>query len=654
MIRFAGMKKNRATRDRLKNPLIYLICMCGMVSGSSSGQTGQKSLDLTELSLEELMKIKFTLASKKPEILADVAAAVYVLTHDDIRRSGVTTIPDALRLVPGIQVGRIDANKWAISSRGFMDLYANKLLVLIDGRSVYSPVFSGVLWDAQDVLFPDIERIEVVRGPGATLWGANAVNGIINIITKSSRETQGGMAQSGWGTEEMGYAGFRFGGKWGRNTFYRFYAKAFDRNRSVFDDGAAAGDGWRVSRGGFRMDGNLRPNQSMTLQGDLYQGRVGQTMTIPGWGIRGMAYNARISGGNVLGRWIRTLSSTSEMILQMYFDRVVRRDTILIGGSYNVTDADFQHRFRLAGNHSIIWGLGYRLTRDQADENALVRTVPSERSYDVISLFIQDEMFLFQDRCRIIFGSKFEHNDFTGFEYQPGLRMLWKPGKGHSLWGAVSKALRTPSRVESDIRVFMMLQGNPSIQSERLVAFETGYRYQTSEHFYLDWTAYTNRYDRLRTHEVNVFDNNKSGRTSGFEVSADWFPLNGLRIRGTYTHCRVKTELKNNSLDTRSNEESDENPRHQFTLHSSVELWRRIDLDLSGRYVHKLPAGSLNVPSYFELDARFGWKPTEALELSIVGRNLIKRRHPEFTTDWLFFAATQVQRSLTGSVTWMF
>jgi iron complex outermembrane recepter protein len=622
--------------------------------GAAGFSAGQKAVDLTEMSLEDLMKVQVTLVSRKPEKMTEAAAAVYVLTHDDIRRSGATNLPDVLRLVPGMQVARIDANKWAISARGFMDFYANKLLVLIDGRSVYSPIFSGVLWESQDVFLWDVDRIEVVRGPGGTLWGANAVNGVVNIVTRRSQETQGKAVQLGSGTEERGFGGLRIGGTLGRNAAYRIYASVFDRSASVFLDDSRAADAWRFARGGFRMDWDVRPGRSATLQGDLYFGHTGQTFQIPGWNIRLTDFGVRLSGGNLLGRWTRTFSATSEMIFQTSFDQVSRKDTLLVGGEYQVWDADFQHRFRLNGNHSVVWGAGYRLIRDRSARNTLVTFVPPRRRYGVASAFLQDEISCFHDRFRLVPGTKFEHNDFTGLEFQPGFRMLFLPRKGWSLWGAVSRAVRTPTRVESDIRVVPILFGNPRFRSERLDAFEAGCHVQPSERFYANGSVFYNRYGRLSTVEGTTFGNRKSARTAGFEADVNWSPAGWWRLRGGYTTNGLDIDLEKGSLDTRSNEAGKELPRHQATLHSGLKLPGKIDLDLIGRYFGRLPAGSLKVPAVAELDIRLEWEPSPGTQLSIVGRNLLHRRHPEFPADWLYFAATQVPRSAYAAVVFDF
>lgn len=652
MILLCQLEK-KISLDCLRKWFVFLVCLSGGIFLSARGQVIQKPVDLTELSLEDLMNVEVTLVSKKPEKMTEAAAAVYVLTQDDICRSGATNIPDLLRLIPGVQVARIDENKWAISARGFNDIFANKLLVLIDGRSTYSPIFSGVLWEAQDVLLRDIDRIEVVRGPGATLWGANAVNGIINIITRKAQDTQGGSVCLGIGSEEKGFGGFRYGGRIGQNVYYRFYTKYFKRNHSVFENSTEAADQWNATRGGFRVDYSPNQYQSLTVQGDLYGGTIGQAVMVPILNIHGVSYNSRYSGGNVLGRWTRTLSSTSEMVLRLYADRVTRRDSNLIGGSYTTYDADFQHRFRLDHRQNLIWGLGYRLTRDQVDESGLLICVPPRRTYDVVNAFFEDEVSFFHDHFRLILGSKFEHNDFTGFEYQPGFRFLWRPISRHSIWGAVSRAIRTPARVDHDMQS-LLVRGNSRFRSEVLDAFELGYHLQSSNRFYIDLAAFNNLYNRLRSLEPVDYGNKKSAQSFGFETSADWSVSDRWRFRGTYSHLQIRMNLEKDSKDPWGKGPEEESPRHQFTIRSSVKLSGNTDLDLSGRYVHRLPSPNLRVPSYFELDVCLDWRPIKKFDISIVGRNLIHRFHPEFTADWVLFAATQVQRSIYGAITWSF
>jgi len=394
-----------------------LICAVVVVSATTVSLAGDLPADLTELSLEELMDIEIITVSKKEERLFEAAAAVHVVTQEDIRRSGVTSIAEALRLVPGLQGPRIDANKWAISSRGFHGFYSsNKLLVLIDGRSIYHPFGGGVFWDVQDVLLEDVERIEVIRGPGAALWGANAVDGVINILTRDAKDTQGGVVSFGGGSEERGFGSVRYGARVRDDACFRVYAKYCARDDFVFASGEEAADGWGIGRGGFRVDWAASSTTSLTLQGDIYDGEVGHTSEIidsPVWPfMRRFDYDVQVSGGHVLGRWKYAPSSASGMALQMYYDQTGREDAVA-GGSLHVFDLDFQHRLELSGRHEIVWGLGYRFADDDIGGSFVLLFDPAERNNQILSGFVQDEMTLVEDRLRLTFGSKFEHNDYT-------------------------------------------------------------------------------------------------------------------------------------------------------------------------------------------------------------------------------------------------
>ncbi|MRR07522.1 MAG: TonB-dependent receptor, partial [Deltaproteobacteria bacterium] len=399
------------------------------------GSDGQ-NLNLSELGLEDLMNIQVTSVSKKEQKLSDAAAAVFVVTREDIRRSGATSIPEVLRMVPGIQVARLDANKWAVSARGFNDRFADKLLVLMDGRTVFTPLFSGVYWDVQDTMLEDIDRIEVVRGPGAALWGANAFNGVINIITKHSQETQGGLLSAGGGTEERGFGGARFGGRVGDDTYYRLYAKYFSRDAGVDASGDRGEDDWSVLRGGFRVDSDLSANDSVTVQGDIYRGKEGETYTIPLLippFSRTFDWDTDIAGSNILSRWTRTLSDTADMTLQLYYDRT-ERDMAIIGEDRDTIDVDFQNRFKCGSRHEIVWGWGYRFSHESITNKVAITFAPNRRSDNLYSFFAQDDISLIEDRLRLVLGSRFEHNEFTGWEIQPNIRLIWTPDYRQTVW----------------------------------------------------------------------------------------------------------------------------------------------------------------------------------------------------------------------------
>jgi iron complex outermembrane receptor protein len=645
--------------------------------------------DLTELPLEDLMNIEITSVSKKQQKLSDAAAAIFVITQEDIRRSGATSIPEALRMAPGVEVAHIDANKWAITVRGFNSRFANKLLILIDGRTVYSPLFSGVFWDVQDTLLEDIDRIEVIRGPGATLWGANAVNGVINIITKHAKDTQGGLVSAGTGAEEKGFGEIRYGGKFGNDTQYRFFGKYFNRDSAADTSEHKANDGWDMLRGGFRLDSKLSALDSITLQGDIYRGQSGETLAVASVRapfIQTFDDDIHTQGGNILGRWIHTFSKSSEMVFQMYYDRTERQESIN-GEKRNTLDIDLQHRFALGERQEVVWGLGYRFTRDNIKNSFPVSFNPDQRTNHLFSGFVQDDIVLFKDRLRLTLGSKFEDNDFTGFEIQPNVRMLWTPGSRHSLWGAVSRAVHTPARADVDLRVnasvipplvppnpgplpaYVTLFGNPDLKSEELVAYELGYRFQATSRLSFDIASFYNVYDHLRSAEPGtpsveaspppphllfplMVSNQVKGKTYGVEVAADWRLLEWWRIQASYSYLQIRLN-GSESLDPTAKVDQGRSPHHQFHLRSSMDLRRDLECNLNFRFVDKLP--DFNVKSYASLDARLAWRPHPNLELAIVGQNLLSNHHAEFKGEAIISSLpTEVERSVYGKITWRF
>src|SRR5437879_4231967 len=388
----------------------------------------QNKIDVTTMSVEDLMNMQVTSVSKRTQKVADAAAAIFVLTQEDIRRSGATSIPEALRLVPGLEVARIDQNKWAIGSRGFNGRFDNKLLVLIDGRSVYTPLFSGVYWNVQDVMLEDVDRIEVIRGPGATLWGANAVDGVINVITKKAKATQSAVVTAGAGTDERAAGGVRYGGKLGDNTYYRAYTKYFDWGPSAYPSGMTAHDGWDALRGGFRADWTPAGANSLTLQGDVYRTRFDETLTVASLSApysNTFPNNGKYSGGNILGRWNHT-SEGSSMSLQMYYDNTTITDHSLFGDHQNILDLDFQHGFHVGDSQQFVWGLGYRSIHDKNDASFTVSLQPNQVTLNQFSTFLQDEISLVDNRLQFTRGSKFEHNKFTGFEIRSEERRVGK------------------------------------------------------------------------------------------------------------------------------------------------------------------------------------------------------------------------------------
>ena len=622
--------------------------------------------DLVDLDIEELMAldVRVTSVAKKPQKLSEAPAAVYVITAEDIRRSGATSIPEALRMVPGLHVARIDASKWAISARGFTDKYANKLLVMIDGRTVYTPAFGGTFWDVQDTLLEDIERIEVIRGPGAALWGANAVNGVISIVTKSARDTQGGLVTGGFGTEERAFGGFRYGGKLGERAYYRVYAKCFDRDGSVDGAGHHTQDDWHAGRFGFRMDWDLSTADLLTVQGDYYKMTSGETLTIPTLTPpyeRIFDDTTYASGHYILARWQHTLSATSDMALQFYYSRT-ERTTSSLDECRDTLDLDFQHRFALGERHSILWGLGFRRTSDHFDNLAPLGLsfLPDERDDNLFSAFVQDEIALVRDRLVLTVGSKFEHNDYTGFEVQPSARLLWTPHPRHTLWAAASRAVRTPSRDTDDLRfgsaafplapsgtpAVLTVFGDRGTESEELAAYELGYRVKVTDRLSLDVAAFYNDYRNLITAEAGapfmemspapphliiplVYDNKMDGETYGVEVAAECDVTERWKLRAGYSFLNVRLHPHSSSTDTRCEEAERRSPHNQFHIRSFLDLPGNLELDTALYYVDSLP--TCDVGSYVRVDARLAWRPRDGLEVALTLQNLLDAQHREFT-----------------------
>lgn len=656
--------------------------------GEDRNPAGDTRDDFTKFTIEELMNVEIISVSKKPEKLSEVAAAVFVITQEDIRRSGATSIPEALRLAPGVQVARITSTDWAINIRGLNDRFANNLLVLIDGRSVYTPVFSGVFWDVQDTVLEDIERIEVIRGPGAAVWGVNAVNGVINIITKQAKKTQGWQV-SALGGDKEGIGSIRYGGVSGEEIYYRTYAKYFNRGRlaGIIEDDSDVQptSDWQSGRGGFRIDwepGKASaedPINSLTLQGEAYKNEyktnIDRVSLSPPFSIL-QSDTSRASGGHLLGRWQHKISTTSDTILQFYYDHA-GKDFDPSSGRVDTIDLDFQHRFHIFERQDIVWGLGYRFISDKFDNTFEINMDPDRRNQDLLSAFVQDEIQLAPDRWFLIVGSKFEDNDFTGLEVQPSVRVLWTPEKRQALWGAISRAVRIPSRLEHDVRTneFVVMTsdtppepativtlGNSNLISEELTAYEIGYRVQPISNLWLNTTVFYNDYDKLIGLKsgdpvpVNepvphliiplTYENNLEGEAYGLEVAADWQVMQQWRLKASYAYLYAVIH----GDDTGTDEFTESffmrsNPRNQFQVRSLYDITKQIEFDLWLRYVGSLP--ELNVDQYITTDARLSWKPIENIELSVVGQNLFEEGHSEFST-------LEVERSIYGKLVWRF
>ncbi len=668
--------------------IVGWLAVAVVAAVSPRGVRGAIQEDLTRLSLEALMELRVTTAARTAQPVADTPAPVTVLTAEDLRRTGAVTLADALRLVPGVHVGRLDANTWALSARGFDSRWANKLLVMIDGRTVYSPLFAGVFWDVQDVLLEDVERIEVIRGPGAALWGANAVNGVVHVITRSARDTQGAYAEMAGGTEERASGAVRYGSRLGESVWWRAYAKGFRRDGGRSEAGHAAGDGWEQVRGGFRVDGDTGGRGTWTLQGDAYRGTSGAAYTLPtpepGVFAR-IAEDVDVAGWSLLGRWEVGAPAGGRFRAQGFYDLAIRRD-VPAAARVETWDLDLQHRFTLGRRQEVVWGGGVRLVRDRTDGTFVLRFDPARRTTRLWSLFLRDEVSLVPRRLRAIVAGRLEHNSYTGWEWQPDLRVLWHPVRGHTLWAAVSRAVRSPSRLEADGRVVGallgpgdagnpfpaewkgMLVGDGRFSSERVVAWQGGYRVEPAPSVSAEATAFLHRYRGLRTLEVVRIgpdpedpgrvlsvarpDNRMDGRVWGAELEARWSVTPRWRWRLAYTWLRVELDAEG-STDPHAELDEGKTPRHQAALWSFADLPGNVELDVGLGYVGARERRSL--PPYWDLDVRIAWEPSPGIEVSVVGRALLERSRAEFPReDFLRLETSEMERGVYAKISGRF
>jgi iron complex outermembrane receptor protein len=606
----------------------------------------QRTSALKKMSLDELFDLEVTSVSQKPESLSKTAAAIHVVTSEDLRRMGALSIVEGLRDIPGIEVARVDSRQYAVTARGFNGTVANKLLVLQDGRSLYTPLFSGVFWDAQDAFLDDVAQIEVIRGPGATVWGANAVNGVINVISKDAAQTQGLLLSGGPGNVERGFGGVRYGGTLGSRGFYRVYGKSFDRGPSVRPNGDDAGDDWRMSQGGLRMDWTPTGPDAISLQGDAYGGSEDQKN----------APASKLSGGNVVAMWTRRFSPGSNLEVNGYYDRARRDIPSTFGEALNTYDLQLRHHFELARRHGIIWGLGYRLVRDRVHNSPGLAFLPGRVTRQLFTWFAQEELAFADDRARLTFGSKVEHNDYTGFEYQPSARLAWSPAPSHTLWAAVSRAVRTPSRIDRELyspaTPPFFLAGGPGFGSEALRALEVGYKAQPARALTTSIATFYDDYDHLRTIELGspaVLANNLQGHTYGAETELSYQAQPWWRLAGGYTFLRLDLRLKPGSTDVSTLAQAGDSPESQSFVRSSLTLPRELEVDLAVRQVGNLP--NQRVPGYVTGDAHLGWEPTHRVEIGLYGRDLFTPQHPEFGTP---ASRREVPRSFYGMFTCRF
>ena len=602
--------------------------------------------DIGELSLEQLMQIDVTTVSGAAEEWFRSPAAIYVITAEDVRRSGAQSLAEALRLAPGVFVGRLNSQAYSIGTRGFSGALSAKTLVLIDGRSVYDPLFSGTFWNVQDVLLEDLDRIEVIRGPGPTLWGSNAVNGVINIITKSAKDTQGLYLSGIAGTEERAYGMFRYGTALSDHSWVRVYGKYFERDKTDHPVFGSGHDDWDMYRAGFRFDSEGDDGSFLTVQGDAYHSdRIGEAVGVfvPDMHLTSMLdiRDVRNSGGNFLFRFGQE-SDESGWSLQGYYDRTERVSNVSFQVHRDTFDLEWRHRFLLGERHEIMWGLGARHTRDSTEDGFNIRFMPRSRSADTFSAFVQDTITIVPDRLFAMIGAKFEENDWTGFEVQPSARIWWTPSENHTLWGAVSRPVRVPSRTEeesiitlgfldtgvigggppSGVTFPLEVTGNPNLESERIWAWEAGYRVRPTENLTLDFAVFLNDYSRLifiNPALLGPFTNEGLAETYGGEVAVTWRPCDQWRLEASYSYVDVQVHgpiLLTDETDT---------PPHLAQLRSYLNVTKDLELNSALYYVDERQ----NIGDYWRLDVGVTWHINENFELSVWGQNLLDPRHPE-------------------------
>jgi iron complex outermembrane receptor protein len=629
---------------------MFLVLSAPCLAMQTDAQVTSDIGVLKKFTFEELFKVEITTVSRRPERLVEAASAVQVITFDEIRRSGATSLPEALRLASNLQVAQISANQWAISARGFNASTANKLLVLIDGRTVYTPLFSGVFWDVQNVMLEDIDRIEVISGPGATLWGSNAVNGVINVITKNARETHGGLLSAGGGSFLRGFGNARYGGQIGKDIHFRVYGMGFDRDNTVFRNGNDADTAWKLGQGGFRADWLPASGAHVRVNGNFYGGDIGQTG-------RG---DVSVDGQNIIGHWTQPLAGDSEVSAQIYWDRTHRRIPGSITEVLNTYDVEVQHRFSLGERNRLIWGGGYRFMHDDVQNPPALAFLPGRRDLHLVNGFVQDEITLLKDQLILTVGSKFEHNSFSGFEVQPSARLAWMPVRNHTIWTAISRAVRTPSRIDSEFFAprappFLLRGSGDRFESETVIAYELGYRTELVERLGASISAFFNDYDDIRSVEPTApgqftILNGLRAETYGVELALTWQAADWWRLRGGYTFFKKRIFL-GNSRDVNRGRGEGNDPHHHFLIHSMINLPASFEFDSVLRYVDNLNQKGPLVPSYVSLDLRLGWRPSPDWELAIVGQNLLDKRHPEFgaRATW-----QEIPRSIYGKVTWKF
>ncbi len=620
-------------RQRICSLYVFVLSTLGFHCAVSANEYDTDTL--VDFSLEQLTNLKVTSVSKKTEKLSEAAASIYVISAEDIRRNGATTIPEALRLAPNLQVARVDADRYAISARGFNSTTANKLQVLIDGRIAYTPLYSGVFWDVQNVMMEDIERIEVISGANTTVWGSNAVNGVINIITRSASDTQGNLLSAGAGNIEQNVA-FRHGGSFASAGHYRVYGKAFNQESTERETGLDADDNWHNSQVGFRID--TPTNGRLMLQGNAYDGRE-QQLT---------ADTATIKGVNLLVNWQHDLNNNQQLRLQAYYDRTERDQPSTFAETLDIIDIEMQYDLPLTEKQTVIWGASYRSAWDDVTNSTSLAFLPAQKHLSWTSLFAQDNIEL-ASNLHLTLGGRFEYNSYTDLEFMPNIRLAWNVTPEHLIWSSIARSVRTPSRLDREFYVPgtapFLLAGGPNFNSETANSAEIGYRGQLSSQLNFSATVFYHDYDDLRTLEFiggkYVLENGLQAESYGLETWADLQLRPNWRLSAGGTFMHQTMQLKPGSNDINQGQSEANTPSNQWKLRSSIDLTPKHNLDITLRHVGNL--SNLGVPAYTTVDINLGWQVTSHTELSISGRNLLDPQHPEFGS---LATRSEVERSV--------
>jgi len=660
-----GALRLPASRSLFSPVFAALVAACPLLLRAAEAPSTISALK--QLGVEELMNIEVTSVGRRPTKLLGTASAIQVVTQNEIRRSGATTLAEALRLIDNLQVAQRGSRGWAISARGFNTDLANKLLVMIDGRTVYTPLFSGVFWEAQDYLLEDVDRIEVISGPGGTLWGANAVNGVINIITRRAADSQGLYVEAGAGSQLQSVAGLRYGAALTPSTSFRVYGKHLERDDAVRTDGDPAQDGWRRDQAGFRVDSQAGADD-FTVQGDFYANHEQDPAGL-----------TRMQGANLLGRWSRRVSQDSDLSLQMYYDWTHLSDAVpplMLAGlpfspagrlrdDLQTLDVDFQHRFRAGESQEVVWGFGFRHTHDAVDNAPALAFLPAVLDQQLYSLFAQDEIRL-HDTLFLTVGSKIEHNEYTGVEFEPSVRLMWQPRATQTAWAAVSRAVRTPSRIDRDLSqgappFLVILRGDGQFRSEKVRAYELGYRMDVAAKLTTSLSTYYNVYDDVRSTRITAatvipfyFANDLEGHSYGLEFAGQLQLTDNWLLHAGYNLIETRLHVKPGQFDLSGAHNETADPEQQVALRSSLNLPRGVELTAGLRWVDILHNNNGptpgTVPKYIELDARLAWRAGEHLALSLTGQHLLHAAHPEYGFPGP--ERSLVQRNVYGKIAW--